>query len=229
MSIGIGDNLTASFQFSKEKLGGNIGTWLILSILNIIPIVNWIVYGVYVKVLRGDDPDLENMGKSFVDGLLALIIGLIYMIIPIILIVLVSVGMFTVGSVTTTAVTPMSSMSPMSQVMPVVTTGAGFALMFGLIILFIIVAFLFALFAKPAVVNFARNGFGAAFRFGEIFRMISKAGWLKYIVSLILFWFIFGAIILVCLMIPILGWILLIFIMPYLYCWGSKYLANLFE
>ncbi|ABN07115.1 hypothetical protein Mlab_0945 [Methanocorpusculum labreanum Z] len=227
MSIGIGENLTASFGFTKEKLGGNIGTWLILSILNIIPIVNWIVYGAYVKVLRGGDPDLNNMGKSFVDGLLALIIGLIYMIIPIILIVLVSVGMFTVSSVAT--ITPMSSMSPMSQVMPVVTTGAGFALMFGLIILCIIVAFLFALFAKPAVVNFARNGFGAAFRFGEIFRMISKAGWLKYILSLILFWFIFGAIILVCLMIPIIGWILLIFIMPFLYCWGSKYLANLFE
>lgn len=227
MSIGIGENLTASFGFTKEKLGGNIGTWLILSILNIIPIVNWIVYGAYVKVLRGGDPDLNNMGKSFVDGLLALIIGLIYMIIPIILIVLVSVGMFTVSSVAT--ITPMSSMSPMSPAVPIVTTGAGFALMFGLIILCIIVAFLFALFAKPAVVNFARNGFGAAFRLGEIFRMISKAGWLKYILSLILFWFIFGAIILVCLMIPIIGWILLIFIMPFLYCWGSKYLANLFE
>jgi len=224
MSIGIGENLTASFGFAKEKLGGNIGTWLILSILNLIPIVNWIVYGTFVKILRGDEPDLNNMGKAFVDGLLALIIGLIYMVVPIILIVLVSVGMFTVSSVAT--ISPMSSMSP---AVPVITTGAGFALMFGLIILCIIVAFLFALFAKPAVVNFARNGFGAAFHFGEIFRMISKAGWLKYILSLILFWIIFGAIIFICVLIPIVGWILLIFIMPFLYFWGSKYLANLFE
>ncbi len=223
MSIGIGENLTASFGFAKDKLGGNIGTWLILSILNLIPIVNWIVYGTFVKILRGDEPDLNNMGKAFVDGLLALIIGLIYMIVPIILIVLVSVGMFTVGSVT---MTPMSQASP---VVPMITAGAGFALMFGLIILCIIVAFLFALFAKPAVVNFARNGFGAAFRLGEIFRMISKAGWLKYILSLILFWIIFGAIIFICVLIPIVGWILLIFIMPFLYFWGSKYLANLFE
>ncbi|RBQ25382.1 MAG: hypothetical protein ALMCE001_03800 [Methanocorpusculum sp. MCE] len=227
MSIAIGDNLTQSFEFAKEKLGGNIGTWLILSILNIVPIVNWIVYGAYVNVLRGGAPDLDNMGKSLVEGLLALIIGIIYMIIPIILTIFISVGMFTISSVTT--VTPMSTMSSMSPVVPVVTTGAGFALMFGLIILCIIVAFFFALFAKPAVVNFARNGFSAAFRLGEIFGMISKAGWLKYIVSLILFWLIFGAITLLCLMIPIVGWILLIFILPFLYCWGSKYLANLFE
>ncbi|MDO9522465.1 MAG: DUF4013 domain-containing protein [Methanocorpusculum sp.] len=227
MSIEIGENLTASFGFAKEKLGGNIGTWLILSILNLIPIVNWIVYGTFVKILRGDEPNLDNMGKSFVDGLLALIIGIIYMIIPIILTIVISVGMFTISSVTT--VTPMSTMSAMSPVVPVVTTGVGFALMFGLILLCIIVTFLFALFAKPAVVNFARNGFGAAFHFGEIFRMISKAGWLKYILSLILFWIIFGAIILICLMIPILGWVILIFIMPFLYFWGAKYLANLFE
>jgi hypothetical protein len=220
MSIGIGENLTASFGFAKDKLGGNIGTWLILSILNLIPIVSWIVYGTFVKILRGDEPDLDNMGKSFVDGLLALIIGLIYMIIPIILTIVISVGMFTVGSVT---ITP-----GMGQV-PAVTAGAGIALMFGLIILCIIVTFLFALLAKPAVVNFARNGFGAAFHFGEIFRMISKAGWLKYILSLILFWIIFGAIILICVLIPIIGWILLIFIMPFLYFWGAKYLANLFE
>jgi len=226
MSIGIGENLTASFGFAKEKLGGNIGTWLILSILNLIPIVDWIVYGTFVKILRGDEPDLEKMGKSFVDGLLALIIGIIYMIVPIILTIFVSLRMFTISSVTT--VTPMSAMSP---AVPVVTTGVGFALMFGLILLCIIVTFLFALLAKPAVVNFARNGFGAAFHVGEIFRMISKAGWLKYILSLILFWIIFGVIIAICvaLCFVIIGIPILIMIMPFLYFWGSKYLANLFE
>ena len=220
MSIGIGDNLTASFGFAKDKLGGSLVTWLILSILNLIPIIDWIVYGVYVKVLRGEDPDLENLGKAFIDGLLAFIIGIIYMIVPIILIIIVSVGMFTIGSITvTTPGTPV----------PAVSTGAGFALMFGLIALCIVVAFLFSLLAKPAIVNFARNGFGAAFHFGEIFGMISKAGWLTYIVSLILLWIIFGAIVFICMLIPFIGWIILIFALPFLYCWGAKYLANLFE
>ncbi len=160
------------------------------------------------------------MGKSFVDGLLALIIGLIYMIIPTILSVFVFIGMFRVGSVTVT---------PMSPVVPAVAAGAGFALMFGLILLCIIVSILFSLLLIPALVNFARKGFGAAFSFGTLFGMISKAGWLNYILSIILFWIIFGAIIFICIIIPILGWILLIFIMPFLYFWGAKYFANLFE
>ena len=220
MSIGIGDNLTASFGFAKDKLGGSPVTWLILSILNLIPIVDWIVYGVYVKVLRGEEPDLENLGKTFIDGLLALIIGLIYMIVPIILIIVVSVGMFTFGSVTVTPGDP--SVSGMSEI-------AGFAVMSGLIILSFVVAFLFSLLATPAVVNFARKGFCAAFRIGELVRMIGKAGLLKYIVSLILLWIIFCVIVFICMLIPIIGWIVLIFILPFLYFWGAKYLANLFE
>ncbi|HJJ50193.1 MAG TPA: DUF4013 domain-containing protein [Methanocorpusculum sp.] len=221
MSIGIGDNLTGSFGFAKDKLGGNFVTWLILAVLNLVPIVNWIVFGTYVKVLRGNDPDLDNMGKSFVDGLLALIIGLIYMIVPIILMIIVSVGMFTIGSVAT--------ITPASSVVPDMAAGAGVALMFGLIILCIIVSILFSLLLIPALVNFARNGFGAAFSFGTIFGMISKAGWLNYIVSIILIWIIFGVIVLICTIIPIIGWIFLIFLMPFLYCWGAKYFANLFE
>jgi len=43
MSIGIGENLTASFGFAKDKLVVNFGTWLVLAILNILSIVNWIV------------------------------------------------------------------------------------------------------------------------------------------------------------------------------------------
>lgn len=220
MSIGIGENLTASFGFAKDKLGGSLVTWLILSILNLIPIIDWIVYGVYVKVLRGEEPDLENLGKTFIDGLLALIIGLIYMIVPIILIIVVSVGMFTFGSVTVTPGDP--SVSGMSEI-------AGFAVMSGLIILSFVVAFLFSLLATPAVVNFARKGFCAAFRIGELVRMIGKAGLLKYIVSLILLWIIFCVIVFICMLIPIIGWIVLIFALPFLYFWASKYLANLFE
>ena len=220
MSIGIGENLTASFGFAKDKLGGSLVTWLILSILNLIPIVDWIVFGVYVKVLRGEEPDLENLGKTFIDGLLALIIGIIYMMVPIILIIFVSVGMFTFGSVTVT-----QAGSPV----PAVAAGAGIALMFGLIILSFVVAFLFSLLATPAIVNFARNGFGAAFRIGELIRMIGKAGWLKYIVSLVLLWIIFSVIVFICMLIPFIGWIALIFAMPFIYFWGSKYLANLFE
>jgi len=220
MSIGIGENLTGSFGFAKDKLGGNIGTWLILAILNIIPIVNWIVYGVYIKVLRGEDPELKEMGKSFIDGLFAIVISIIYMIIPIILSMVVFILTFSMGSMT---VTP--GMTHVPDMMGIFAVGMNIALMF----LCLIVTILFSLLLIPAIVNFARNGFGAAFKFGMIFGMISKAGWVNYILSMILMWIIFTVIIFVCMIIPILGWILLIFIMPFLYVWGAKYFANLFE
>ncbi|HKM41726.1 MAG TPA: DUF4013 domain-containing protein [Methanocorpusculum sp.] len=220
MSIGIGENLTGSFGFAKDKLGGNIGTWLILAILNIIPIVNWIVYGVYIKVLRGEDPELKEMGKSFIDGLFAIVISIIYMIIPIILSMVVFILTFSMGSMT---VTP--GMTHVPDMMGIFAVGMNIALMF----LCLIVTILFSLLLIPAIVNFARNGFGAAFKFSMIFGMISKAGWVNYILSMILMWIIFTVIIFVCMIIPILGWILLIFIMPFLYVWGAKYFANLFE
>ena len=76
MSIGIGANLTGSFGYAKDKLVGNIVNWILLIILSIIPIVNFIAMGTYLKVYRGEDPKVANIGKSFVDGLLAAIIAL---------------------------------------------------------------------------------------------------------------------------------------------------------
>ncbi len=216
-------NLTGSFGYAKDKLVGSIGNWIILMILTIIPIVNFIAMGTYLKVYRGEDPKVENIGKSFVDGLLIFIITFLYMLIPTVILLILGGGSIFAAGLT-------GSQAAIAGVgIGVLVLCIILYILFGLIILCIIVAFFFALFAKPAVVNFARNGFSAAFRLREIFGMISKAGWLKYIVSLILFWLIFGAIIHLCLMIPIVGWILLIFILPFLYCWGSKYLANLFE
>jgi len=220
MSIGIGENLSDSFSFAKDKLGGNFGNWLVLAVLNIIPILNWIVWGTYVKVLRREAPDLNNMGKSLGDGLLALIITFLYLLIPAIIAFFLGIGSifagFGLGMVT------------MGQ-----SAAGGAGLIGGFVgfLLCIIVFILFSLLLIPALVNFARNGFGAAFSFGTIFGMISKAGWLKYILSIILLWIIFGVIIAICVMLffIIIGIPILILIMPFLYCWGAKYFANLFE
>ncbi len=54
--------------------------------------------------------------------------------------------------------------------------------------------------------------------------MIGKAGWLKYILSIIIF-----GIIGLLFVIPYIGWIIMIILMPFLIVWGSKFWANLFE
>ncbi len=68
----------------------------------------------------------------------------------------------------------------------------------------------------------------AAFKFGEIFGMIGKAGWLKYIISIILLAIIFGIIGLLG-MIPFIGWLIMLIIYPFLIVWAAKFYANLFE
>jgi hypothetical protein len=207
MSIGIGENLTGSFGFAKDKLVGSIVNWILLIILTIIPIVNFIAMGTYLKVYRGEDPKVEHIGKSFVDGLLALIIAIIYMLIPLI-------------------VTSIVFAASMGSMMADPFAGLAAAGIGGIICLILFI--LFALLMIPAMINFARKGFGAAFKFGEIFGMIGKAGWLKYIISIILLAIIFGIIGLLG-MIPFIGWLIMLIIYPFLIVWAAKFWANLFE
>lgn len=70
MSIGIGDNLGKSFGFAKDSLIGKWLNWLLLIIVTIIPIVNLIGNGIYLKIYRGEEPVVKNIGKAFIDGLL---------------------------------------------------------------------------------------------------------------------------------------------------------------
>ena len=90
MSIGIGDNLGKSFGFAKDSLIGKWLNWLLLIIVTIIPIVNLIGNGIYLRIYRGEEPVVKNIGKAFIDGLLLCVIGIIYMIIPSIVDALVS-------------------------------------------------------------------------------------------------------------------------------------------
>jgi hypothetical protein len=211
MSIGIGENLTESFGYAKDKIAGDIGTWIILAILGIIPIVNFIVVGTFMKIYRGEAPKLENIGKSFVEGLLAIIISIIYMIIPTILAIF--IGAFLVFNPVAGPLSIFEGLTPVGIVLIVVC-----------IALFI----LFSLLLTPALINFARNGFGAAFSFGKIFGMVSKAGWLKYILSVIILGIIMT---IICLLelIPFIGFIIMIILLPFLTCWSTRFCANIFE
>ncbi len=80
--FGIGGN---ALKYGFETCVHNILRWLALTVVLIIPILNFIGFGILLKVLRNEEPTFENAGKSFVQGLLSFVIGLIYMVIPIVL------------------------------------------------------------------------------------------------------------------------------------------------
>jgi hypothetical protein len=79
----ISDNFSDSFEYAK-KLFSDGGRLIILIILNIIPVVNWILFGYASKVLKEapagtTPPKLDGYGDLFLQGAKVFFAGLIYM------------------------------------------------------------------------------------------------------------------------------------------------------
>lgn len=194
--MNIGNNLSMSFDYTK-KLFGDFGRLLILIIISIIPIVNFIMLGYVMKVAKetpdsNQPPALNQYGTLFFDGLKAIIVGIVYLIIPI---AILGVG------ISAFLVPGMPSL-----------VGAGATIIFsviGLIALFIVSIIFFM-----ALVNFAKYGsISKAFAFSEIFGIIKSVGWGSYILWTIVMFIILvieGAIG----SIPAIGWVIALVIAP---------------
>ena len=206
------DSLKWGFSINFKK----ILRWLLLTVILIIPIVDFIGLGALLKIFKGEEPELSPVGKNFINGLLYFIIQLIYMAIPLII-------FFILGGV---SMLPMASGNDAG-----VAVGAGIATA-GVIIALIVTVLLFGLILVPATINFARTGkFGKAFAFGEIFGLIGKLGWGKYILAIIvciIVSFVVGLVLGIIGLIPVLGWIVLILATVPLYCFGYKYWNEVF-
>ncbi|HDO20939.1 MAG TPA: DUF4013 domain-containing protein [Candidatus Bathyarchaeota archaeon] len=85
----LSENLSKSWEF-MTKLTENIGNLIILIILNIIPIVNFTLWGYAARIVRegrrlDKPPRIENYVDMFIDGLRVLLVILLYMAIPLII------------------------------------------------------------------------------------------------------------------------------------------------
>lgn len=167
--MNLSDNLNKAGSFTG-KVFSDIGNLILLIVLNIIPIVNFIVLGYMAKIVREDPdepPKLGDYGKLFVDGLLVLIAGIIYAIVPIILIVagvfMTGFGYFGIGRVTS----------------PLTLLAGGVLAIAGLVLLFI-----FMIFGIMAIGNMIRSGmnFSKIFAFSENWELIKKIGLGNYLV-----------------------------------------------
>jgi uncharacterized membrane protein len=169
---------------------------LILTLVTLI--VVFIVLGYSMDVIRsgteGEDtlPDFDYV-KNFVMGIKAFILDIIYLIIPLVIVIIIasSTGLFsslteivnvginslaneTTNVTTIIAAVPKSTMNTFTNALSITVTAG--------IILFIIFSFL----AFTAQVRFAKTGSGTeGLRFREILRDISKVGFIKIIVTLI--------------------------------------------
>ena len=194
----------------------HIGRWLLLTVLSIIPIANILSSGALLKVLTGEEPEIEPAGRTFLNGLLWLVISIIYMIIPVIIAAVSLILLLNNGA------------------------SAGAALGIAGIIISIILAVIISLIMIPAMIHFARTGkFAKGFAFGEIFGMISNVGRGRYILAFIvmiifavLVGIVLGGISFLLTLIPVAGIVLasifgLLTLIP-LICWVFKYWNNVF-
>ena len=191
------DNLKDSYNYTI-KLFKDIGRLIILIILNIIPIVDFIVLGYFARVIKESPksdapPPLEKYGELWISGAKIFVVTLVYMIVPI---VLISVGIV-----------------PLMIGAFIPSTGLG---ILGLIMvgLGIVLAFLIMIIAIMAVAHMAKTGkLGAAFEFGKILSIIRNVGWSNYILWIIVI-FIMGLVLSGISYIPYVGWILALIVSP---------------
>ncbi len=205
-----------SFEYAKEAVVGKWNQWLMLIIATIllgIPLA-----GYSLKVLRGEKPapEVTDWGTLFIDGIKYIIVALIYAI-PIIIVIAI---MMVIGFGAAMTGDPTAIMA-----------GAGIALI-GMLVA-IVLAFIIALFEIIGVVRFARTGsIGEAFNFSAILATIGKIGWGSYIIALIVLFvvaIIYGIIVAIIQMIPILGILIyLCLIAPWtLFC--SRYICQMYD
>jgi hypothetical protein len=211
--LDIGDNFSNSFDYAR-KLFSDGGRLLILIILDIIPIVNWIVLGYAAGVLREtpagkNPPKLENYAELFVDGAKVFFASLIYMIIPLAImgagIASFAFAMFMGGGIIPGTPRPTE-------------TGSMFVLGgTGLVLLLVgaILAFLALIVLGAAIAHMIKKGkFGKAFAFGEILAVIRGIGWGKYLAWVVLVAIIAILVAAITSAIPFVGWLIEVIIAP---------------
>jgi hypothetical protein len=196
----IGENISNSLQYPLKK-------WtkmLILGIILMIPIVDFIGLGYYLRIIKAtfagidEIPDFDDLGDLFIDGIKVIIVGFVYAIPAAIFYILAFLSLYYFVSYTIFSV---------------------------LVIISIIMAVLTSLIAVMAVANMALydSELGAAFRFSEIMDRIKAITWGKYLIWWIVF-IIVNAV--VGIIIGIVGFILLFILIGILvFIIGGGYLT----
>lgn len=204
-----GTLLGNSFEYTKECLVGKWMKWILLIISTIIfPLI----YGYIMRIYKGTTPapELENWGGLFIDGIKLLIVGIIYAI-PIIIVAFV-MGSGAAGAATTTG-----------------NIAAFGAMGLGLLVVFIL-AIIIGIILPIAYIRFSRTeSFGEAFNFGAIFEHIGKIGWINYIIALIILAVVIGVIEVILMLIPILGQLLFLILMPAFIIFSARYMTLVYD
>lgn len=184
----------------------------VLSLFSILIIPFFLLFGYALRVMRKsiegetEPPAFDELGAMIVDGLKYMVALIGYFLIPGIL----------MGIGITSAIASIPSYDMLGGGASVVTllTGSGLFLL-GVLLMIVI-----SVIGNIGIANMAHTGkLGAAFRFGEILRIIRSIGWGRYIIWYIILTIVvilFAAAGLLVGIIPIVGLLVyVLFISPY--------------
>jgi Protein of unknown function (DUF4013) len=211
-----GSMVGESFGYAKEAVVGKWNKWLMLIIATIL--LGLPLMGYIMKVLRGEKPapEVTDWGTLFIDGIKYLIVVIIWMI-PVIIVEVLVMGAGLAGALSGDPTAAMAAFG---------------AMMIGLLVVFVL-AIIIGLFACIGVVRFARTGsIGEAFNFGAILATIGKIGWIPYIIALVVLCVvgvIFGIVVAILMMIPILGWLLYLCLISPWAIFVARYICQLYD
>jgi hypothetical protein len=204
-----GNMLGDSFSYAKDAVWGKWVQWILLVISTIIfPLIMGYLVRVYSGVKPA--PEVGDWVGMFIDGLKLLIIGIIYYI-PLFIIMAIFI-------------VPAAMMSDPLAALGTVGIGIVIALIVGIII---------SLISAIGIIRFAKTGsMGQAFAFGAILEHIGRIGWGSYIIALIVLMvvaLVFGFIVGILGMIPVLGWLITLFLYPAWYIFAARYMTQIYE
>lgn len=221
-----GELLSQSFDYAKKSVWGEWSRWVILFVTMIIQSITFFIVplfnGYIFRIWQGADPapDVDQWKKLFVDGWRVNIVSIIYMI-PVIIVAVLAMG---------PGLMQMISGTIMGD--PTVGMAGLMGMGIGLLVV-IIVAIIVEIFMLTGVVRFAKmDSIAEAFSFGEIAGHIKKIGWGHYIVALIILWIVMVIMTMIAgifMIIPIIGWIIYLFLVVPITIFAARYLVTLYD
>ena len=156
MSVGYQRLLEDSFDYTGNALRGSWVRWLQLIVC---VVVFPLMYGYFVRIMRGDTPDLGGWGRLFVDGLKLLVVYLAYVV----LMLVVAVALMGGGGI--------------------LAGGNGLVAAVVALVSFVLLILIW-LVAQMAAVRFAKmESLREAFNIPAVLAQIRRIGWGSYIFS----------------------------------------------
>jgi hypothetical protein len=217
--------ISESYEYAKQALWGRWERWLLLIMsVFIFPLI----LGYIARIYRGEQPAPRfEEGGLFINGLKLFFAGLIYAI-PVIIIIFTTIGITMLPLIP--AITTRNWDNLLAQQGFVTTLLIG--LFIGLAIA-LILSMIISLISTIGLVRLARTErFGEGFNLSEIAAQIHRIGWWPYIAAVIILWiisFVYIFIIELFLIVPVIGWIVLLITLPPFILFEARYITLVYN